>query len=507
MNIALKRSTATLAVFLGLFLFAPPSISSAATSVNLASASSFGVLGSTGVSNLGTTTISGTEGALIGASGTTAVATGFPVGTVVHNGDALAVNAQTDAATAVASALAQTATAHTFVPGESVGPGVYSLGTAAMLNTSLTLNGGGDSSSIFIFTTPDTFTTGTGSVIYLINGAQATNVFWRVGTTAILGQSSIFAGHLVASSNVSVLPNASVLGSLISQTGNIMLNSNTITNDLTTPASTVILPLPGTTQTSQINSVSPAVCATSGSTAFTVNGIFPTPITNVHVNGTILALTSWVQTPTTVTISTPMVITSPITFALYNGLMPLLATRSFSCVAELVVPPVVVPPVVVPPVVVPPVVVPVVQGTITVITTVENGYGGTATPADFMIALRHDLVDVIGSPALGQASPGLTYTVDPGTYVLQEINNYAFPDYLQSFSIVGSTDQDINLLSGGSVTVVETITQVAPYIEPPVIPSGTLPATGTPWYNLLVLGFLGMALSGVALGFKRKSSI
>jgi len=58
-----KRSASTIAVLLAIFVVLPPSISMAATKVNLASASSFGVLAPT-ITNTGPTVISGTAGSL-----------------------------------------------------------------------------------------------------------------------------------------------------------------------------------------------------------------------------------------------------------------------------------------------------------------------------------------------------------------------------------------------------------------------------------------------------------
>ena len=428
MNRTFKRSAASLAVLLSIYVIVPPSISAAATKVDLSSASSFGVLGALGVTNAGPTVITGTAGNLIGTTGAIIV-TGFPPGTAgaIHNNDATTISAMMSANTAATAALAQPSVAHTLVPSESVGPGAYALGTLPVLTGTLTLNGGGDANSVFIFTTNGAFMTASSSAVNLINGAQAGNVFWRVGGTVTLGANSKFAGHLVASSTVTALTGAAIVGSLISQTDAISLNSNTIINDLATPA-----------------------------------------------------------------------------------------------VPPVVVPPVVVPPVVVPPVVVPPVVeensnLPGTKGTINVITIVNNTYGGTATPADFTLALRHHAVDVLGSPAMGMATPGRSYLVNPGTYVLTQAVNTMFPNYIQSFDIVGKSTQTIVLAPGQSITITETNNQLPPLTAPGTEPTppplpptetgGTLPKTGSPWYNFLLLGVVGMALSGVVLGFRKSSKI
>lgn len=82
------------------------------------------------------------------------------------------------------------------------------------------------------------------------------------------------------------------------------------------------------------------------------------------------------------------------------------------------------------PVVVPPIVeensnLPETKGTINVITIVNNTYGGRAIPTDSTLALRHHAADVLGSPAMGMATPGRSYSVNPGTYVLtQAVSTY-----------------------------------------------------------------------------------
>ena len=421
MNSIFKRSAASLAVLLSIYVIVPPSISAAATKVDLSTASSFGVLGALGVANVGPTVITGTAGNMVGTTGAIIV-TGFPPGTAgaIHNNDAMATSAMASANLAETATQSQPSVAHTLVPSESVGPGAYALGTLPVLVGALTLNGGGDVNSVFIFITNDAFTTATSSAVNLINGAQAANVFWRIGGTATLGANSKFAGHLIASSTVTALTGAAIVGSLISRTGAVSLNSNAITNDLATP----------------------------------------------------------------------------------------------------VVPPVV-PPVVTPPAPVPPVSeensnLPGTKGTINVITIVNNTYGGTATPGDFTLALRHHAVDVLGSPAVGMAAPGRAYLVNPGTYVLMQEVNTMFPDYIQSFDIVGQSTQTIVLAPGQSITITETNNQLPPLTAPgteptppppPTVTGGTLPKTGSPWYNFLLLGVVGMALSGAVLGFRKSSKI
>ena len=155
-----------------------------------------------------------------------------------------------------------------------------------------------------------------------------------------------------------------------------------------------------------------------------------------------------------------------------------------------------------PPVVpAPPVVL---AGTIHVIKVVNNTYGGSATPANFTLSLKYHGVDVLGSPDVGMSSPGRSYTLAPGAYLLSEVPNPLFPNYISSVSIAGQTTNLINLKSGDNLVITETNTQLPPMavVVPPIIVKtvhgGKLPKTGSPWYNMLLFS-VGLVLLGGAM--------
>jgi hypothetical protein len=106
--------------------------------------------------------------------------------------DALAVQAQADLATAYNDAAGGASTAN--IPGDLVGltltTGVYTASTSTQLTGNLTLDGENDPAATFIFQIGSTLTTASGSTITLINGAQACNVFWQVGSSATLDHSA-----------------------------------------------------------------------------------------------------------------------------------------------------------------------------------------------------------------------------------------------------------------------------------------------------------------------------
>jgi hypothetical protein len=137
------------------------------------------------------------------------------VGGVVHNGDAQAIAAQTDFNTAYTEASVRTLNACTIIDGELSNaqaacagvtngpiyvPGLYrtAIPIGVGVGLSITLDAGNNPNAVFIFQTDTTVTTGVGSRVILINGAQAKNVWWLAGTAATLGISSIFKGSILA---------------------------------------------------------------------------------------------------------------------------------------------------------------------------------------------------------------------------------------------------------------------------------------------------------------------
>jgi len=177
----------------------------AATSVNLGTANGFAVLGSSTVTNTGSSVVNGDLGLSPGTS-----VTGFPPGVVsgtIHVADGAAASAQTSLTTAYNNAAGQTC--DTDLTGQDLGgltltPGVYCFSSSAQLTETLTLDAQGESSSVFIFKIGLALTTASGSSVVLINGAESCNVFWQVGSSATLGSSTIFTGNILALTSITL---------------------------------------------------------------------------------------------------------------------------------------------------------------------------------------------------------------------------------------------------------------------------------------------------------------
>jgi hypothetical protein len=117
--------------------------------------------------------------------------------------------------------------------GVTLGPGVYCSDFMEITASSLTLDGQGNSASVWVFQTSSTLTTATSTSVILINGAQASNVFWEVGTAATIGTSATFVGTILAGTAINLSTGASLLGRALSQTAVSCESTNTITIPLT----------------------------------------------------------------------------------------------------------------------------------------------------------------------------------------------------------------------------------------------------------------------------------
>lgn len=89
-------------------------------------------------------------------------------------------------------------------PGPTYGPGLYRTADPIGFSGTITLNAGGNANAVFIFQTDAAITSQSNSIVRLVNGAQAKNVWWIAGSAATLGLSSIFAGTVVATAGVTV---------------------------------------------------------------------------------------------------------------------------------------------------------------------------------------------------------------------------------------------------------------------------------------------------------------
>ena len=189
-------------------------------------ADNFVVLAYSAVTNDGNSTITGD----IGVSPLTSLA-GFPPGVVngtTNVADTAAANAQIDLTIACnTAAMWVPYITETTLGGLNLLPGIYHSDGALSLTGVLTLTG--DANAVWIFQAGSTLDTAAGSQIILIGGAKADNVYWNVGSSATLGENSVFKGNIMAYASITLNTGASLEGRALAQTAAVTLNDNTIT--------------------------------------------------------------------------------------------------------------------------------------------------------------------------------------------------------------------------------------------------------------------------------------
>ena len=161
--------------------------------------------------------------------------TGFPpcvITGVQHLADAVAAQAQIDLTNAYNTLAglpcppANQITAN--LGGTTKGPGVYCSATTIGVTGNLILDGGGDPNATFVFQAGTGLTTA--GTIILINGAQATNVYWQVGSSATIGTASQWKGNIIALTSITLVDNANLIGRALARNGAVSLGTgNTIT--------------------------------------------------------------------------------------------------------------------------------------------------------------------------------------------------------------------------------------------------------------------------------------
>jgi hypothetical protein len=216
--------------------------------VNLGQAEEFGILAGVGVSN--NAGFSQIHNMNVGISpGVRSSVTGFPPAIVV-NGAIYASNDSAAIAAMLALAKQHLTDAYLFAEGATspapatvsgdlggttLTPGIYkSTSTLLVQSGNLTLDAQGDANAVWIFQIASDFTTigGAGGSIILSGGAQAKNVFWQTGSSATIGDNTIFKGNVLALTSITMNSNATAEGRMLARNGSVVMTS---TNIITKP--------------------------------------------------------------------------------------------------------------------------------------------------------------------------------------------------------------------------------------------------------------------------------
>jgi len=221
-------------------------LSAYADTLFIGSAAPFLVLGAAGVTNTGSSVITGN---VAGSTGTPAI-TGFPPGIVNAPGALLPAGAPAsvfaDATAAYLFAASQPFTSN--LSGQNLGgltltPGVYFFSSTAQLTGLLTLNALGSNTAQWIFQIGSGLTTASASTVQVINAGPAGTfnggITWQVVSSAILGTTTTFLGTVIAQAGVVLQTGATIgCGRAISLTASVTLDNNVISNNCQISAGT-----------------------------------------------------------------------------------------------------------------------------------------------------------------------------------------------------------------------------------------------------------------------------
>lgn len=200
-------------------------------SVSVSGASSLAILAGSSISNTGATNITGNMGLSPGTS-----VGGFPPGILVgtlHINDAIATQAKLDLTSAYNDAAGRTATDIVTLSGNIGGltltPGLYkSTSSLAISSGDVTFDAKGNSNAVFIIQIASAFTTTSGRKVFLAGGAQASHIFWQVGSSATFGTTSALKGTFLVMQSISFNTGATLDGRALTRTGAITMAGNTI---------------------------------------------------------------------------------------------------------------------------------------------------------------------------------------------------------------------------------------------------------------------------------------
>ncbi len=212
--------------FFILLLFGPKAVS--AQTPDLGASSTFALFTASGAFNGDAAT------SVVGDIGTNAGAftpPGFLIGQI-HLADPVSAQAAADVASAYGYLAGLTCGSVLATPlgnSQILAPNIYCIGSAAVLNADLILDGGGNPGAIFIFQIDGALSTNPSSRILLINGANLCNVYWQINGAFNGGGNTLFQGTILAAGAINLANGAQLNGRGLSTEGAISTSANVVT--------------------------------------------------------------------------------------------------------------------------------------------------------------------------------------------------------------------------------------------------------------------------------------
>lgn len=280
--------------------------------VPLATAATFGVLGSSTVTNTGPTVVNGLNVGVYAGSAITGFLPGIvtPPGTI-HATDGPAKDAQADALIAFTNAAgrnpapADRGLTDLTLATSPLQPGVYE-GNLSLTGT-VTLDNRIDPDAVFIFQASSDLNTSSGSVVKFTTPHASCNVFWEVQGSATLGTGSAFVGTVLAHTSITAQTGATITGRLLANTGAVTLDTNVIrapqcaavvppSTDSSTPSSSPSVSTPPSTPSTPSSTPSSTSSSTPTQTTTT-----PPPASETNSSSSNVITTASTTAPSTAT--------------------------------------------------------------------------------------------------------------------------------------------------------------------------------------------------------------
>jgi hypothetical protein len=206
--------------------------------IDLGAATNFAVFARATVTNAGATIVNGDLGLTPPGVSVTGFGPGVVNGTIqLDNSAAAAALVSLTAAYNNANGLSGAATIAENLMGLVLPPGLYKSATNSfeISGANLTLDAQGDPNAVWVFQMPaSTLTlTAPGCSVMLANGAQSSNIYWQVGTSATVAGGCVLEGSILADTTITLAADAVVngraLAGAVTATGALTMSSNIAT--------------------------------------------------------------------------------------------------------------------------------------------------------------------------------------------------------------------------------------------------------------------------------------
>ncbi len=203
--------------------------------IDLGAATNFAVFARATVTNAGATLVNGDLGLTLPGVSVTGFGPGVVNGTIqLDNSVAAAALVSLTAAYDNANGLSGATTIAENLANRVLPPGLYksAANSFEISGANLTLDAQGDPNAVWVFQMPaSTLTlTAPGCNVMLENGAQSSNIFWQVGTSATIAGGCVLEGSMLAGTSISLASAATVngraLAAALSPTGALTMISN-----------------------------------------------------------------------------------------------------------------------------------------------------------------------------------------------------------------------------------------------------------------------------------------